>query len=117
MALPQEGQLLRILIGEGDRHGSLPLYEWLVREARRLGMAGATVVRGVEGFGARSVIHTTRVLRLSEDLPVIVEIIDTPEKIHDFLEHVDPEIEDGMATLERAEIRFYRPGRPPEDQA
>ena len=113
--LPKEGQLLRIFIGESDRHEGMPLYEWLVRKAREQGMAGATVLRGLEGFGARSRVHTAKILRLSEDLPIIVEIVDTPEKIDRFLPLVDEAVSEGLATLERAEIRFYR-GGPSEEQ-
>jgi len=108
--LPKAGHLLRIFIGESDRHGGLPLYEWLVREAKRQGLAGATVLRGVEGFGARSRIHTAKILRLSTDLPIVVEIVDTREKIEAFLPTVDGAIGEGLATLEKVEIRFYRSG-------
>jgi hypothetical protein len=117
MMLPEQGHLLRIFIGESDKHGGLPLYEWIVREARRHGLAGATVLRGVEGFGARSRLHTAKILRLSEDLPIIVEIVDTREKIEAFMPVVDAAIPEGLATLEKVEIRFYRSGRgagPPE---
>jgi len=108
MVLPQEGHLLRIFIGESDRHEGLALYEWLVREARRQGLAGATVLRGLEGFGAHSRLHTARILRLSSDLPVVVEIVDTREKIEAFLPVVDAAVGEGLATLEPVEIRFYR---------
>ena len=108
--LQEEGQLLRIFIGETNRHGRLPLYEWIVRQARSTGMAGATVVRGIQGFGANSLIHTTKILRLSEDLPVIVEIIDTAEKIESFLQSIDHAISEGLVTMEKARIRMYRAG-------
>ena len=81
MKLPAEAELLRIFVGESDKHHGRPLYEVLVEEARRRGLAGATVLRGVLGFGVNSRIHTAKILRLSEDLPMIVEIVDTPEKI------------------------------------
>lgn len=110
MMLPKEGTLLRVFIGESDRHEGLPLYEWLVREARGRGLAGATVLRGLEGFGAHSRLHTARVLRLSTDLPIVVEIVDTREKIEQFLPVVDGAIGEGLATLERVEVRFYRSG-------
>ncbi len=110
MTLPREGTLLRIFIGESDRHEGAALYEWLVREARRRGLAGATVLRGLEGFGAHSRLHTARVLRLSTDLPIVVEIVDTREKIEEFLPVVDGAIGEGLATLERVEVRFYRSG-------
>lgn len=110
MMLPEQGTLLRIFIGESDRHEGLPLYEWLVREARTRGLAGATVLRGLEGFGARSRLHTARILRLSNDLPIVVEIVDTRDKIEAFLPRVDEAVQEGLATLEKVEIRFYRSG-------
>ena len=111
MVLPEEGSLLRIFIGESDKHEAMPLYEWIVRKARERGLAGATVVRGLEGFGAHSRVHTAKILRLSADLPVIVEIVDTLQKIEDFLPVVDHAIPEGLATLERVQIRFYRSGK------
>lgn len=109
MVLSQEGYLLRIFIGESDRRDGHLLYEWIVRLAREQGLAGATVLRGIMGFGANSrVIHTFKIERLSEDLPVIIEIVDTREKLEKFLELIDTEIKAGLATLERAEVRFYR---------
>ena len=110
MVLPQEGHLLRIFIGESDKHDGAPLYEWIVRQARQRGLAGATVLRGVEGYGAHSRLHTAKILRLSEDLPIVIEIIDTRDKIEAFLPIVDAAIPEGLATLERVEIRFYRSG-------
>ncbi len=107
-ASKNQGQLLRIFIGESDKKGNRPLYEWIVQEARRQKMAGATVLRGMQGFGAHSLIHTTKVLRLSEDLPVIVEIVDFSEKIEPFLSHIEPYIKEGLVTLEKAHIRIYR---------
>ena len=112
MTLPSEGSLLRIFIGESDRHGGMLLYEWIVRTAREHGLAGATVLRGVEGFGARSRVRTAKILDLSTDLPIVVEIVDTLEKIEEFLPVVDAAIIDGMATVERVQIRFYRSGKP-----
>ncbi|HEX9660627.1 MAG TPA: DUF190 domain-containing protein [Rhodothermales bacterium] len=108
MMLPREGHLLRIFLGESDRHEGMPLYEWLVRKARESGLAGATVLRGLEGFGASSRLHTAKILRLSTDLPIIVEIVDTIEKIESFMPVVDQAVEEGLATLERVDIRFYR---------
>jgi hypothetical protein len=110
MMLPEEGQLLRIFIGESDKHDGMPLYEWIVRRARQEGLAGATVIRGVEGYGAHSRLHTAKILRLSEDLPLIVEIVDTQEKIESFLPVIDAAIPEGLATLEKVRIRFYRSG-------
>ena len=112
MMLPEAGQLLRIFLGESDRHEGRPLHEWLVLEARRRGLAGATVLRGMSGFGAHSRLHTAKILRLSEDLPVVVEIVDTPEKIADFLPVVDEVVTEGMATIEEVRIRIYRAPRP-----
>jgi uncharacterized protein len=111
MTFPSEGSLLRIFIGESDRHAGMLLYEWIVRQAREHGLAGATVLRGVEGFGARSRVRTAKILELSTDLPIIVEIVDTAEKIDAFVPVIDGAIKDGMATVERVQIRFYRSGK------
>ena len=110
MVLPREGHLLRMFIGESDRHEGMPLYEWIVRKAREQGLAGATVLRGLEGFGAHSRLHTAKVLRLSSDLPIVVEIVDTIQKIEAFLPIIDGAVKEGMATLEKVDIRFYRSG-------
>jgi PII-like signaling protein len=112
MKLPRDGQLLRIFIGESDRWQGMPLYEAIVQEARKQGLAGATVFRGSEGFGAHSRIHTSRILRLSEDLPVLVEIVDSEEKIQSFLNTLDAMVSEGLVTVERATVIFYRPGEP-----
>jgi len=109
--LPKEGQLLRIFIGESDRHEGRPLFEWIVRKAREHHMAGATVLRGLEGFGAHSRLHTAKILRLSQDLPIVIEVVDTKEKIRGFLEIIDAAVEEGIATLEDVEVHFYRAGR------
>lgn len=108
MHIPEEGQLLRIFIGESDKHDGRPLYEWIVIEAKAQGLAGATVLRGMMGFGAHSHIHTAKILRLSEDLPIIIEIVDTHEKLNAFLAHIDHAIGEGLATLEKADVQFYR---------
>jgi PII-like signaling protein len=110
MALSEDGYLLRIFIGESDTCDGKPLYEWLVREARDQGLAGATVLRGIMGFGAHSRIHTAKILRLSQDLPIVVEVVDTLEALETFLADVDDAIEGGLATLEKAHVRFYRGG-------
>jgi PII-like signaling protein len=110
MVLPEEGYLLRIFIGESDKHEGKLLYEWLVLKARELGLAGATVLRGIMGYGAHSRLHTFKIERLSEDLPVIVEIVDTKEKLDHFLAIIDDIIKEGLATLEKAQIHFYRGG-------
>jgi len=110
MTIPDEGYLLRIFVGESDKHEGKPLYEWLVLKARETGLAGATVLRGIEGFGAHSRLHTAKILRLSEDLPIVVEIVDSLEKIEAFMPVVDRAVGEGLATLERVRIRFYRSG-------
>ena len=115
MKLEGEGKLLRIFLGEADRLDGKPLYELIVTKAREQGLAGATVLRGVEGFGARSRIHTAKILRLSEDLPIVVEIVDTEEKVKSFMHVVDDAFQrsgsGGMVTLERAEIIRYTHGK------
>jgi len=110
MTLPEAGSLLRMFIGEQDRHDGKPLYEWLVLRARQEGLAGATVLRGLMGYGAHSRLHTFKVERLSEDLPIIVEIVDSAEKLERFLQAVDGAISEGLATIEKATVRFYRSG-------
>jgi uncharacterized protein len=112
MMLPEEGYLLRIFIGESDRYQGKLLYEWLVLKARESGLAGATVIRGMMGFGAHSRVHTFKIERLSEDLPVIIEIVDTREKLDTFLALIDNVILEGLVTLEKANIRIYRSGKP-----
>ena len=111
MTLPEEGSLLRIFVGESDKHDGKPLYEWIVLQARTRGLAGATAWRGMIGFGASSRIHTYKIERLSEDLPVVIEIVDTREKLEAFLASIDPAIHEGLATMEKAEVRFYRSGK------
>ena len=111
MILPSEGYLLRVFIGESDRHDGQLLHEWIVMKAREEGLAGATVMRGMMGFGAHSRLHTFKIERLSQDLPIIVEIVDTREKLERFLSLIDNEIEEGMATLEEVQIHFYRSGK------
>ncbi|MCF7805543.1 MAG: DUF190 domain-containing protein [Candidatus Marinimicrobia bacterium] len=108
--LPDKGHLLRIYIGESDKKDGMPLYEWIVKQAREHGLAGATVLKGLEGFGAHSRIHTAKILRLSEDLPIVIEIVDTRENIELFYPTIDEAIQEGLATLEQVEIRFYRSG-------
>ena len=110
MAGTKHGKLLRIFIGESDRHEGQPLFEWIVRQAQKQGLAGATVLRGLEGFGAHSRLHTAKILRLSSDLPVVIEIVDKEEKIEAFLPLIDDAISEGLATLEKVEVRFYRGG-------
>jgi PII-like signaling protein len=108
-----EGKLARIFIGEGDRYQGRPLFEAIVLCAREMGLAGATVLRGVEGYGADSILHTTRFLRLSEDLPIVVEVVELPERMDPFLKKVEAMLDEancgGLITLERAEIIRYKP--------
>jgi PII-like signaling protein len=108
MKISEEGQLLRIFIGESDQWEGKPLYEALIYKAREAGLAGATMIRGLMGYGAASRIHTAKILRLSEDLPVIVEIIDSPEKIAAFLPVIDVMIQEGLVTLEKIQVVLYR---------
>lgn len=103
-----EGKLLRIFIGESDTWHGKPLYEAIVERVRKEGLAGATVIRGLEGFGAHSRLHTSRILRLSEDLPVVIEIVDTVEQIDRILPALDEMVEEGMVTVERVQVITYR---------
>jgi len=111
--LPAEGVLLRIFIGETDRYHGRPLYEQIVLKARELDLAGATVLRGIMGFGASSRVHTAKLLRLSEDLPVVVEIVDTEENIQKILPFLDEVVQEGLITMEKAHVIRYR--HRPED--
>ncbi|HNX68341.1 MAG TPA: DUF190 domain-containing protein [Candidatus Omnitrophota bacterium] len=108
MKLPSEGKLLRIFIGEADKWQGQPLYEAIVLLAKKEGMAGATVLKGCMGFGCKSHMHTTKILRLSEDLPIVVEIVDSEEKIGKFLPLLDPMVREGLITLEKANVILYR---------
>ena len=108
MKLASEAELLRIFIGESDRHEGKPLHEAIVLAARRRGMAGATVLKGILGFGAHSRIHTAKILRLSEDLPIVVEIVDEPQRIEAFLPELDGMIGEGMVTVEKVRVITYR---------
>ena len=105
-----EGRLLRIFVGESDKHEGRPLYQWLMEQARAHGLAGATALRGMGGYGAHSRLHTAKILRLSTDQPVVVEIVDSIERVEAFLPVVDAAVKEGLATVERVEIRFYRAG-------
>lgn len=115
MKIEGEGKLLRIFTGELDKHGSKPLYEAIVLKAKELGLAGSTVLRGIQGFGANSRMHTAKILRLSEDLPIVIEIVDTEEKIRAVLPELDTLINEAncgvLMTLEKAEIIKYAPKR------
>lgn len=96
----RSGCLLRIFLGESDKHGGMPLYEWIIEQARERGIAGATAVRGIAGYGAHHRIHTAKVLRLSLDLPIVIEIADEKDKIQTFLDEIRPTLTDGLATVE-----------------
>ena len=111
MKLPSESELLRIFIGESDKSNGRPLYEVIVDMARQRGMAGATVLRGYLGFGAHSRLHSTKILRLSEDLPIVIEIVDATEQIESFLPELDLLIEEGMVTIEPVRVIAYRHGK------
>ena len=110
MKIPQDGYLLRIFIGESDKWDGRPLYEAIVQKAREMHLAGATVLRGPMGFGAKSRMHTAKILRLSEDLPIVIEIVDAKEKLDEFMPHVDEMMGDGLVTLERVQVIKYRAG-------
>lgn len=110
MKLPSECKLLRIFIGESDKYNGRPLYEAIVTEARARGLAGATVLRGTLGYGVHSRLHSAKVLRLSEDLPMVVEIIDRPERISDFLPLLDEMVPEGLITIEDIKVIAYRHG-------
>jgi PII-like signaling protein len=108
MRIEGEGKLLRIFVGESDTWHGKPLYQAIVERVRAEGLSGATVLRGIEGFGANSRIHTSRILRLSEDLPIVIEIVDTSERVDAILPVLDEMVTEGMVTLERVEVIAYR---------
>jgi uncharacterized protein len=112
MQIPKQALLLRIFIGEDDKLGGSPLYEAIVLRAREMHLAGATVLRGPMGFGASSRLHTAKILRLSEDLPLVIEIVDSEEKIDDFLPVVDKMMVSGLITLEKVQVLQYGSRRP-----
>ena len=111
MKLPEEGFLLRVFIGETDSYNGRALYEQIVLKARELNLAGATVIRGIMGYGANSRIHTAKLLRLSEDLPVVVEIVDTEENLNKIIPFLDEAVQEGLITQEKVRIIKYRHGR------
>lgn len=114
MKITGPAQLVRIFIGDSDQWHGKPLYAAIVERARALGLAGATVLHGLEGFGANSRIHTARLLRLSEDLPIVIEIVDRPERIVQFLPVLDEMVVDGLVTLEDVQVIRYAAKAPPE---
>src|SRR3990167_1483179 len=108
MKIPADGKLLRIFIGEADKWNGRPLYEEIVLLAKKNGMAGATAIKGFMGFGCKSHMHTAKLLRLSEDLPIVIEIVDSEEKIVKFLPVLDEMIKEGLITLEKVNVVMYR---------
>ena len=112
MKTPESGKLVRIFVGESDRVGHQPLYTAIVELARKNGLAGATVFKGIEGFGGHSVVHAARVFDLSSDLPILIEIVDTEEKVRAFLPLLDEIVKEGLVTLETVEVLHYRAGAP-----
>ena len=111
MKLPDEGQLLRIFVGETDKYKSKPLYEAIVLKSRELNLAGATVFRGIMGYGATSRIHSMKLLRLSEDMPVLIEIVDTEDNINKLLPYLDETVKEGLITMEKVRVIKYRHGK------
>jgi PII-like signaling protein len=112
MKIPENGKLLRIFIGESDCWHHRPLYEAIVLKARELGLAGATVLRGPMGFGASSHLHTSKILRLSMDLPIIIEIVDSEENVNKMIPLLDEMVQDGLVTLEDVRVLKYRANPP-----
>jgi PII-like signaling protein len=108
MDLQPDARLLRIFIGESDTYDGRPLYQAIVEMLRREGLAGATVLRGIEGFGKSSRLHAAHILRLSEDLPLVIEVVDSNERIEGILPALDEMVGDGLITLERVDVRVYR---------
>src|SRR5437870_12914391 len=108
MKIPEPGKLLRIFIGESDRWHRQPLYEAIVLKSREPGLAGATVLRGPMGFGANSHLHTAKILRLSEDLPMVIEMVDSEDKINLFLPHLEEMLQEGLVTIEDVRVLKYR---------
>ena len=113
MQIPRQAQLLRVFLGEADSHEGKPLYEAIVLKARELHVAGATVLRGGLGYGHSSRLHTAKILRLSADLPLVIEIVDSEEKLQAFLPVLDQMITGGLVTLEKVKVLEYRGTQPP----
>ncbi len=111
MKLPENGELLRVFVGETDKYKDKPLYEAIVMKARELNLAGATVFRGIMGYGATSRIHSIKLLRLSEDLPVMIEIVDTEDNINKLLPFLDETVTEGLITMEKVRVIKYRHGK------
>jgi uncharacterized protein len=117
MQIPQDAILLRIFIGESDRADHKPLYEAIVLKAREMHLAGATVLRGPMGFGKSSRLHTSKIIRLSMDLPLVIEIVDSEEKINSFLPVLDEMVGGGMVTLEKVKVVHYRSGEDSSEES
>ncbi len=115
MKLEGTGLLVRIYLGESDRWQGKPLYQAIVQRLRERGLAGATVLRGIEGFGAKQHLHSTRILSLSEDLPILIEVVDQEDKVRAVLPELDAMLGDGLMTLEKVEVIAYRASRPGDD--
>jgi PII-like signaling protein len=111
MSIPEQALLLRIFLGENDRSDGHPLYEAIVVKAREMGLAGATVLRGPLGYGHASRLHSAKILRLSSDLPMVIEIVDAEDKIEAFLPLLDAMMSGGLVTIERVQVRRYSPGQ------
>ena len=116
MQIQENGILLRVFIGKSDRYEHKPLYEMIVQKVRQLGLAGAAVLRGTEGFGAHSTVHKSALLELSSDLPIVIEVIDSEAKIQTLLPHLETIVTEGMVTMEHVMILTYRHGRTPKSQ-
>jgi hypothetical protein len=114
MKIPRNAVLLRIFVGEDDRSGRQPLYEAIVLKAREMGLGGATVLRGPMGFGHSSHLHTAKILRLSEDLPIVIEIVDSEAKINEFLPALDGMMTSGLVTIEKVQVLLYGTGKTSE---
>jgi PII-like signaling protein len=114
MPLSSDAVLLRIFVGEDDKFDRQPLYEAIVLKARETGLAGATVLRGPMGYGHSSALHTTKILRLSQDLPLVIEIVDREDKIHDFIAAIEDMMGSGLVTLEKVKVIRYGNGKPEE---
>ena len=108
MKLPEDALLLRIFIGESDKYHGKPLYEAIMMKARELNLAGTTVIRGILGFGAHSRIHTMKLLTLSQDLPIVIEIVDTEQNINKIMPFIDDNVLEGLVTLEKMKVIKYR---------
>lgn len=106
--LGSTGQVLRVFVGETDKYQGIPVYEWVLKKAKEHGLAGGTAVRGIAGFGAHSQMHSSKILDISANLPIVIEIIDMPDKIEQFLPFVEEAIKEGLATIEPAQIRIFR---------